>query len=43
MARQTDVQVDERGRLVIPKGIRQQLGIDGEHADVRLRIEVIDE
>lgn len=43
MGRQTDVQIDERGRIVIPKSIRRQLGIDGESADVRVSLEVLDE
>jgi len=42
MARQTDVQVDERGRMTIPKGIREQLGIEDTSADVRVSIEVLD-
>jgi len=42
MARQTDVQIDERGRMTIPKGIRKQLGIEDMSADVRVSIEVLD-
>lgn len=40
-ARKTDVQMDERGRIVIPSGVRKQLGIDGQSADVRVTIEVL--
>lgn len=43
MARQTDVQIDERGRMTIPKSIRQQLGIEDTSADVRVTIEVLDQ
>lgn len=42
MERQTDVQIDSRGRLTIPNGIREQLGIEDHSADVRLNIEVLD-
>lgn len=41
--RQTDVQMDARGRVYIPSSIRKQLDINGEEADLRLTIEVIDE
>jgi len=40
--RQTDVQIDSNGRVVIPKNIRKQLGIDGESATVRVSVEVLE-
>ena len=42
MARQTDCQVDERGRLTLPKTVREQLGISGTSADVRVSVEVLE-
>lgn len=39
--RTTTVEVDERGRLTIPKPIRKALGIDGEQttAEITIRVE----
>ena len=42
MARQTDVQIDDRGRITIPKGVRKQLGIEKTSADVRVSVEVLE-
>jgi len=42
MARQTDVQIDDRGRMTIPKTIREQLGIKDTSADVSVTIEVLE-
>ena len=36
------VQVDDNGRLTIPKQARKALGIDGKFAHVKLEIEVLD-
>lgn len=41
--RQTDVHMDDRGRVYIPANIRKQLGINEEEADLRLTIEVIED
>ena len=42
MERSADVQVDSRGRVVIPASVRKQLGIHGQSADVKLTVEVIE-
>jgi len=42
MARKTDLQIDKRGRLTVPKAIRKQLGIEHTSADVRVEISVIE-
>jgi AbrB family looped-hinge helix DNA binding protein len=36
--RTTTVQMDKRGRVVIPKAVRQSLGIDGGTATVELDV-----
>jgi len=36
------VQIDERGRLTVPKGVRKQLGIDGTAADLEIDIRVLE-
>lgn len=41
--RQADVRMDERGRVVIPANIRQQLDVNGQAADVRLLVTVLDD
>jgi bifunctional DNA-binding transcriptional regulator/antitoxin component of YhaV-PrlF toxin-antitoxin module len=41
--RQADLPMDEQGRVYIPKSIRKQLGVNGESADLRLKIQVIDD
>jgi len=43
MARQCQVQVDNQGRLYLPKPTRRALGIEGEKADVELTVEVIND
>jgi len=42
MARQVDCQVDKRGRMTLPKTVREQLGINGQSADLRLSVEVLE-
>lgn len=42
MAESTTVEIDEDGRLTIPKPSRKKLGIDGENALLDLDVEVID-
>jgi len=42
MARQVDCQIDKRGRMTIPKTVREQLGITDTSADVRVNIELIE-
>jgi bifunctional DNA-binding transcriptional regulator/antitoxin component of YhaV-PrlF toxin-antitoxin module len=41
--RQVDARMDERGRVVIPAPIRRQLDVNGQAADVRLLVEVLDD
>lgn len=41
--RQTDVRMDEQGRVYIPANIRKQLSINDGPADLRLTIEVIED
>lgn len=36
----TTVQVDEQGRLYIPKAVRQKLGIDGEERTLEIEVRV---
>lgn len=43
MTEQTTVKIDERGRVTIPQGTRVALGINGEEAWVRLRVETVDQ
>ena len=42
MARQADCQVDERGRMTIPKTVREQLDINGTSADLSVTFEVLE-
>lgn len=35
--------MDEQGRIYIPKSVRKQLGVNGDSADLRLTIEVIED
>jgi len=37
------VQMDKNGRVTIPKPTRKALGIEGEHADLNLSVEVLDD
>lgn len=36
----TTVEIDEKGRLTVPKPTREALGIDGEEALIQLEIDV---
>lgn len=36
------VEIDERGRLVVPKAVRKTLGINGKEAVVRVEVDVRD-
>jgi bifunctional DNA-binding transcriptional regulator/antitoxin component of YhaV-PrlF toxin-antitoxin module len=42
MARECQAQVDKQGRLYLPKATRKALGIQGESANVNLKVEVIE-
>ena len=35
------VQMDKNGRVTIPQSTRRALGVDGEHADLNLSVEVL--
>ena len=41
--RTTTVQMDQQGRLYIPKAVRQSLGIENESATLQLEVTVIDD
>lgn len=41
--RTTTVQMDEQGRLYVPKPVRESLGVDGERATVEMDIRVVDD
>ena len=36
------VQMDERGRVVVPKAARKKLGVDGDSATVEIEVRVDD-
>lgn len=38
----TTVQMDEQGRLYIPKAVRRSLGIEGESATLEIDVEVVE-
>jgi len=38
----TTVQMDKRGRVVIPQPVRDKLGIDGQNATVELTVKTDD-
>jgi len=40
MAKQCQAQIDEQGRLYLPKATRQALGIEGKSANVELTVDV---
>lgn len=40
--RTTTVQMDEQGRLYIPKPVRKSLGIDGRTATLEIDVEVVE-
>jgi len=42
MAETTVVQMDKRGRLVIPKPVREAIGADETSANVRVSVEVVE-
>lgn len=41
--RTTTVKVDERGRLYIPKAVREDLGFEGEEATVEITVQYEDD
>lgn len=40
MAKQCQAQVDENGRLYLPKSTREALGIEGKSANVDIEVDV---
>jgi len=42
MGETTVTQIDKRGRLVVPAAVRRALNVDGESADVRVSVEVLE-
>lgn len=38
----TVVEMDEQGRLYIPKAVRRSLGIEGQPATLEIDVEVVD-
>lgn len=40
--RTTTVQMDDRGRLVIPKAVRESLGVEDQSATVEIDVSVVE-
>ncbi|WP_227380227.1 MraZ N-terminal domain-containing protein [Haladaptatus halobius] len=40
---QAPLKIDDRGRITIPKALRETLGVDGREAVVQVTIEPLDE
>ncbi|MCX2819565.1 hypothetical protein EGH25_09415 [Haladaptatus sp. F3-133] len=39
----TTVEMDEKGRIVIPQAVRKSLGVDGENAILELEVSVVEQ